>query len=159
MTTNSLQERLGFIGLDAKAQAQIDRGKRIIELFKQPQYNPVPVDVQVAVIWAVQNQYMDRVPVNRIPYVVDMAVQDLGGTKHLILAGANAPVGFFAYPGKPSTMWPKDCVVHTLAAMDQDIVGALEALADELGAPKQVAIPDTGSRPEIGSSSNSTGAS
>jgi F-type H+-transporting ATPase subunit alpha len=52
--------------LDANSQAQIDRGKRIIELFKQPQYNPVPVDVQVAVIWAVQNQYMDRVPVNRI---------------------------------------------------------------------------------------------
>ncbi len=52
--------------LDAKSQAQIDRGKRIIELFKQPQYNPVPVEVQVAVIWAVQNQYMDRVPVNRI---------------------------------------------------------------------------------------------
>ena len=52
--------------LDAKSQAQIDRGKRIIELFKQPQYKPVPVEVQVAVIWAVQNQYMDRVPVDRI---------------------------------------------------------------------------------------------
>src|SRR5580698_6500513 len=52
--------------LDAKSQAQIDRGKRIIELFKQPQYNPVAAEVQVAVIWAVQNQYMDRVPVNRI---------------------------------------------------------------------------------------------
>jgi F-type H+/Na+-transporting ATPase subunit alpha len=52
--------------LDAKSQAQIDRGKRIIELFKQHQYDPVPAEVQVAVIWAVQNQYMDRVPVNRI---------------------------------------------------------------------------------------------
>lgn len=52
--------------LDAKSQAQIDRGKRIIEIFKQTQYNPVPVEVQVAVIWAVQNEYMDRVPVNRI---------------------------------------------------------------------------------------------
>src|SRR3989454_5377980 len=41
--------------LDAKTLAQIDRGKRIMEIFKQPQYNPIPVDVQVAVIWAMQN--------------------------------------------------------------------------------------------------------
>src|SRR5213593_4246178 len=41
--------------LDAKTQSQIDRGKRIMEIFKQPQYNPVPVEVQVSVIWAVQN--------------------------------------------------------------------------------------------------------
>ncbi|MCE9562815.1 MAG: F0F1 ATP synthase subunit alpha [Planctomycetes bacterium] len=52
--------------LDAKSQAQIDRGKRIIEIFKQHQYNPVPVEVQVAIIWAVQNEYMDKVPVKRI---------------------------------------------------------------------------------------------
>jgi F-type H+-transporting ATPase subunit alpha len=52
--------------LDPKTQAQIDRGKRIIELFKQPQYSPIPVEVQVAVIWAVQNGYVDDVPVNRI---------------------------------------------------------------------------------------------
>src|SRR3989441_7294607 len=35
--------------LDAKTQAQIERGKRIVEVFKQPQYSPVPVEVQVAV--------------------------------------------------------------------------------------------------------------
>ena len=52
--------------LDAKTQAKIDRGKRIIELFKQPQYSPIPVEVQVAVIWAVQNGYVDDVPVERI---------------------------------------------------------------------------------------------
>jgi F-type H+/Na+-transporting ATPase subunit alpha len=52
--------------LDAKTQAQIDRGKRIMEVFKQPQYSPLPVEVQVAVIWAVQNGYVDDVPVNRV---------------------------------------------------------------------------------------------
>ena len=52
--------------LDAKTQAQIDRGKRIMEVFKQPQYNPIPVEVQVAVIWAVQNGYVDNVPVERV---------------------------------------------------------------------------------------------
>jgi len=52
--------------LDAKTQAQIDRGKRIMEIFKQPQYKPIPVEVQVAVIWTVQNGYVDHVPVDRI---------------------------------------------------------------------------------------------
>src|SRR5213075_1775104 len=52
--------------LDAKTQAQIDRGKRIIEVFKQPQYSPIGVETQVAVIWTVQNGYMDDVPVERI---------------------------------------------------------------------------------------------
>jgi F-type H+-transporting ATPase subunit alpha len=51
--------------LDAKTQAQIDRGKRIIEVFKQPQYSPIPVEAQVAVLWAVQNGYFDVVPVER----------------------------------------------------------------------------------------------
>ena len=52
--------------LDAKTQAQIDRGKRIIEIFKQPQYSPIAVEAQVAVIWAVQNGCVDDVPVDRI---------------------------------------------------------------------------------------------
>jgi F-type H+-transporting ATPase subunit alpha len=52
--------------LDAATQAKIDRGKRIVELFKQSQYSPIPVENQVGVIWAVQNGYMDDVPVERI---------------------------------------------------------------------------------------------
>jgi F-type H+/Na+-transporting ATPase subunit alpha len=52
--------------LDPKTQAQIDRGKRIMEVFKQPQYNPIPVEMQVAVLWTVQNGYVDQVPVDRI---------------------------------------------------------------------------------------------
>src|SRR3989454_315074 len=52
--------------LDAKTLAQIDRGKRIMEIFKQPQHDPIPVEVQVAVIWTVQNGYVDQVPVERV---------------------------------------------------------------------------------------------
>jgi F-type H+-transporting ATPase subunit alpha len=52
--------------LDATTQSKIDRGKRIVELFKQGQYDPLAVEVQVAVIWAVQNGYMDDVPVDRV---------------------------------------------------------------------------------------------
>lgn len=52
--------------LDAKTQAQIERGKRIIEVFKQPQYNPIAVEVQVALLWTVQNGFMDDVAVDKI---------------------------------------------------------------------------------------------
>ncbi len=52
--------------LDAKTQAQLERGKRIVEVFKQPQYNPAPVEVQAAVLWTVQNGLMDDVPVDKI---------------------------------------------------------------------------------------------
>ena len=52
--------------LDAKTQAQINRGKRIIEVFKQPQYSPIPVELQVAVLWVVQNGYVDDIPVERV---------------------------------------------------------------------------------------------
>src|SRR6516225_4785950 len=52
--------------LDAATQAQIDRGKRIIELFNQPQHQPIPVEIQVALLWTVQNGYMDKIPVERV---------------------------------------------------------------------------------------------
>ncbi len=52
--------------LDPATQAKIERGKRIVEIFKQPQYNPVALEVQVAVSWAAQNGYFDDVPVERI---------------------------------------------------------------------------------------------
>jgi F-type H+-transporting ATPase subunit alpha len=51
--------------LDAKTQAQLERGKRIVEIFKQPQYNPLPVEVQAAVLWTVQNNFLDDVPWTR----------------------------------------------------------------------------------------------
>jgi F-type H+-transporting ATPase subunit alpha len=52
--------------LDAKTQAQLERGKRIVEVFKQQQYNPMPLEVQVAVLWTVQNGFMDDVPVEKV---------------------------------------------------------------------------------------------
>ena len=52
--------------LDAQTQSKIERGKRVVEVFKQPQYKPVPVEVQAAVLWALQNGYFDDVPVDKI---------------------------------------------------------------------------------------------
>ena len=52
--------------LDAKTVAQLERGKRIVEVFKQPQYNPLEIQLQVALLWTVQNGYMDDVPADQI---------------------------------------------------------------------------------------------
>jgi len=49
--------------LDRKTQAQLERGKRIVELFKQPVCHPLPMELQVVLLWAVQNGAFDRVPV------------------------------------------------------------------------------------------------
>ena len=52
--------------LDADTKAKLDRGSRIVELFKQAQYSPIPVEEMAAVLWSMQNKYMDDVPVERI---------------------------------------------------------------------------------------------
>jgi F-type H+-transporting ATPase subunit alpha len=52
--------------LDAKTQGQIERGKRIMEVFKQPPYNPIPIEIQVAVLWVAQNGFIDDVPVDKV---------------------------------------------------------------------------------------------
>ena len=75
-----------------------------------------------------------RVIAPRVPYAVDAAVKTLSGVQRIVLAGAKAPVGFFAYPGKPSTLAPPGCEFTTLANAGDDIVGALEMLADAVGA-------------------------
>jgi len=90
-----------------------------------------------------------RVPVDRIPYVVDNALKVLAGVRNVILVGAKPPTAFFAYPGKPSLTSPPEAVTHVLARPEQDAIFALEWLADVLGAPKSVPIPDGGTKPQL----------
>ena len=52
--------------LDAKTQGILERGKRVVEIFKQPQFNPIPVEIQAAVLWAVQNNFIDDVAVEKV---------------------------------------------------------------------------------------------
>ena len=67
--------------------------------------------------------------VERIPYVIDLAVERLKEFRQLILVGVSPPVAFFAYPDKPSLLTPPDCAINTLARPGEDYVGALDALA------------------------------
>jgi F-type H+-transporting ATPase subunit alpha len=52
--------------LDEGTKKKLDRGARIVELFKQQQYLPKPLEIEVATLWAMQRGYFDDVPVDRI---------------------------------------------------------------------------------------------
>ena len=52
--------------LDAATKKQLDRGARTVEILKQPQFRPMPVEQQVVVIFAVANGFLDSIPVGEI---------------------------------------------------------------------------------------------
>jgi acetolactate synthase-1/2/3 large subunit len=91
-----------------------------------------------------------RLQLERVPYNTDLAVEALRRFDRIILVNAKPPVGFFAYPGKPSTQYREDAQLHVLTRPDQDPVQALEMLVELLRAP-QVAIPDPGPQPTVAS--------
>ena len=86
--------------------------------------------------------------IERLAYLAEFAVAQLGDVRHLILAGARPPVSFFAYPGKPSSLVPEGCQVHQLAGGGDDVCGALTALAD-LAAPDAKPVPQQPERPGL----------
>ncbi|RKR86613.1 acetolactate synthase-1/2/3 large subunit [Micromonospora pisi] len=79
----------------------------------------------------------------------DQVLRQLDGVRHVIVAGAPAPMAFFAYPGKPSCLVPDDAQTHVLAEVGEDATEALAALADlvasdhepELVKPSRPAMP------------------
>src|SRR5215204_4655576 len=94
--------------LDAKTKAQLDRGARIVELFKQIQYNPLPTEAQAATLWAMQNGYFDDVPVDKVKDF-QMKLQDYLATRRE----------------------PLLTEIRTKAALDKDLEGKLQAACDE----------------------------
>jgi F-type H+-transporting ATPase subunit alpha len=58
--------QFGTADLDKTTRAQLDRGQRITEVLKQPQYVPMPLEKQVMILYAVTNGYLDDIPVDKI---------------------------------------------------------------------------------------------
>ena len=52
--------------LDQATQKQLNRGRRLVEILKQPQYRPLAVERQVAIVFAATNGYLDSVPVEKV---------------------------------------------------------------------------------------------
>jgi acetolactate synthase I/II/III large subunit len=84
--------------------------------------------------------------VDRLAYLAEQAEAQLAGLRHLILAGARAPVAFFAYPGRPGDLVPAGCAVTVLADGGQDVQAALESLAGRVAAGVS-AVPAPASPP------------
>jgi len=94
--------------LDAKTKAQLERGARIVELFKQPAFNPVPIELQVAVLFAMQKNYFDAID-----------------TKKVVVAAASLK-DFFAARKEPLLT-----EIRTKAALDKDLEAKLQAACEE----------------------------
>ncbi|MFZ2737383.1 MAG: acetolactate synthase large subunit [Burkholderiaceae bacterium] len=90
-----------------------------------------------------------RLPVERLPYGINQALDLLKPYQHIVLVGAKHPAPFFAYPDRPSSLAAPGAQIHVLARPEQDLVGALQGLADELGAPATVSIVPAAHRPQI----------
>jgi len=92
---------------------------------------------------------LGRLPLERVPYGVDAAINALARYEHIVLIGAKPPVSFFAYPGKPSTQYAPQTQLHTLVRPEQCNIEGLEALSSALGVQK-IDLPRVGSIPERG---------
>jgi acetolactate synthase I/II/III large subunit len=75
-----------------------------------------------------------RFSIDRIPYVIELALPILKNFKHIVLVEANDPVAFFAYPNKPSMLKAEGTEVHRMTSWGENSVAALEALASAVGA-------------------------
>jgi F-type H+-transporting ATPase subunit alpha len=94
--------------LDAKTKAQLERGARIVELFKQPAFSPAPIELQVAVLFAMQKNFFDAIDTKKV------------------VAAAAAMKEFFTSR--------KDALlteIRTKAALDKDLEAKLQAACDE----------------------------
>ncbi|HRE80161.1 MAG TPA: F0F1 ATP synthase subunit alpha, partial [Opitutaceae bacterium] len=94
--------------LDAKTKSQLDRGSRIVELFKQPAFNPVPIEQQVVTLWAIQKGYYDSLDLKKVT-TAGAAIREFFATR-------------------------KDALlteIRTKAALDKDLEAKIKTAMDE----------------------------
>jgi len=91
----------------------------------------------------------DLPAIERLPYFPEQAIAALANVRTLVMVGTREPVSFFGYPNVPSRLAPEGCERIVLAAPEEDGVGALEALADALGAPREISAVAAAARPAV----------
>jgi F-type H+-transporting ATPase subunit alpha len=94
--------------LDAKTKAQLDRGSRIVELFKQPQFNPIPIELQVAILFAMQKSFFDPIDVKLVVTASSSLRQFFTTRKDALLTA-----------------------IRTKAALDKDLEAQLQSACEE----------------------------
>jgi len=86
--------------------------------------------------------------IERLAYLPEMMAPQVAGLAHLIVVGTKAPVSFFAYPGKPSSLVPEGCEVFELASPQEDGTGALQNLVEALDAGGAQPVLASATRPD-----------
>ncbi|MFM1850674.1 MAG: hypothetical protein RIS54_358 [Verrucomicrobiota bacterium] len=94
--------------LDAKTKGQLDRGARIVELFKQPAFSPLPIELQVSVLFAMQQNTFNDIAVDKV------------------VAAAASLKDFFTTRKDPLLT-----EIRTKAKLDDDLEGKLKAAVSE----------------------------
>src|SRR5271170_1549997 len=94
--------------LDAKTKAQLDRGGRIVELFKQPAFAPQPIEVQVSVLFAMQKGFFDPIELKKVVDAATSLKSFLSTRKDALLSE-----------------------IRTKAALDKDLEAKLQAACEE----------------------------
>ena len=94
--------------LDAKTKSQLERGARIVELFKQPAFSPVPIELQVAILFAMQKGVFDAIDAKKV-VVAAQSMKDFFATRKDALLAE----------------------IRTKAALDKDLEGKLQTACDE----------------------------
>jgi F-type H+/Na+-transporting ATPase subunit alpha len=94
--------------LDAKTKAQLDRGGRIVELFKQPAFNPIPIELQVAVLFAMQKNFFDAIDAKKVVVAANSLKEFFTARKDALLTE-----------------------IRTKAALDKDLEAKLQAACEE----------------------------
>jgi acetolactate synthase-1/2/3 large subunit len=89
------------------------------------------------------------VPVERMQYVLEQAIEQLKEFRQLILVAAESPVAYFAYPGKDSVMTSPECEIHALATSEEDSVGALDAIEAALSIRRARPTGERRNRPSL----------
>jgi len=87
--------------------------------------------------------------VDRVQYVLEQGIEQFKEFRQLIVVGAQAPVAYFAYPGKSSIFTSPGCEIHTLARPGEDYAGALEGLAAALSIRGEEAMLEKVERPAM----------
>jgi len=115
--------------LDPASRAQLDRGSRLVELLKQPQYSPMPVERQAVSVWMGTNGYLDDVPVEDIRRFEAEFLDDLGRTNPGV------------YDGIRETGDLTDDTVVVLKDAIEDFRGRFETSSGELLVQEEEAEP------------------
>jgi acetolactate synthase I/II/III large subunit len=87
--------------------------------------------------------------VDRVQYVLEQGIEQFKRFRQLILVGTQAPIAYFAYPGKDSAFTSPECAIHRLASPGEDYVGTLATLAETLSVRTQLLAAEKTERPPL----------